>query len=120
MHPSRPPSAPSFSPARALQDLRGNEAVLRAMATGFLETCQAALERTAQAQARGDAAALLHEVHTLRGSFAVLRAEAARERAVAIHRDLDAGRPASQDSVDALLAEVVQLAAELRDWLDGR
>jgi len=116
MHPT--PS--SFCAERALQDLRGNRAALRAMAAGFLETCQSALERTARAQACGNATALLHEIHSLRGSFAVLRAEAARERAVAIHRELDAGRAASQDSVDALLAETVQLAAELRDWLDAR
>jgi len=114
----RPP--PPFSASHALQDLRGNERALRAMAAGFLETCQGALERAAQAQANGDATALLHEVHSLRGSFAVLRAETAREQAVAIHRELEAGRPASQDSVDALLAEIVQLAAALRDWLDGR
>jgi HPt (histidine-containing phosphotransfer) domain-containing protein len=111
---------PSFFPAHALQDLRGNETALRAMAAGFLETCQAALERIALAQARGDAGALLHEVHSLRGSFAVLRAETALGQAVGIHRELDAGRAPSQESVDALLAEVVQLAAELRDWLDAR
>jgi HPt (histidine-containing phosphotransfer) domain-containing protein len=114
MHPT-----PLFSPSHALRDLHGNEAALRAMAAGFLETCQGALERTALAQARGDATALLREIHMLRGSFAVLRAETALGQAVLIHQALDAGRTPSQESVDALLAEVVQLAAALQDWLDG-
>jgi hypothetical protein len=45
---------------------------------------------------------------------------AALGQAVRIHRALDPGRMPAQESVDALMAEVVQLAAELRDWLDGR
>jgi HPt (histidine-containing phosphotransfer) domain-containing protein len=107
----------SFSPEAALADLRGSVPTLRAMVVTFLDTALAALARTAQAQAEGDAGALLHEVHSLRGSFAVLRAEPARVLAASVHRSLDDGVPPSQQTVDALLAEGVELVAELRAWL---
>ena len=109
----------SFSPEAALADLRGSEPTLRAMATTFLDTALPALARTAQARAEGDADALLHEVHSLRGSFAVLRAEPARALAASVHRSLDDGILPAQRTVDALLAEGVELVAELRAWLDG-
>lgn len=109
----------SFSPALALQDLRGSEPMLRGLIDLFLVDCHAALARTAQAQADGDTAALLREVHTLRGSFAVLRAEPARLLAGEIHREIDAGTPPTRERLDELLAEAVLLVAELRAWRDG-
>jgi HPt (histidine-containing phosphotransfer) domain-containing protein len=107
----------SFSPEAALTDLRGSEATLRTMAETFLQTAHAALARTAQAQAEADPVALLREVHALRGSFAVLRAEPARALAASIHRMIDAGTPPSADDVDALLAEAMHLIGDLRAWL---
>jgi HPt (histidine-containing phosphotransfer) domain-containing protein len=109
----------SFSPTLALQDLRGSEPMLRTLIDLFLVDCQAALERTARAQADSDSAALLRELHTLRGSFAVLRAEPARRLAGEINREIDAGAPPTRERLDELLTEAVLLAAELRAWRDG-
>jgi HPt (histidine-containing phosphotransfer) domain-containing protein len=110
----------SFSPEAALADLHGSEPVLRAMAQTFLDTAHESLARTAQARADADHARLLHEVHSLRGSFAVLRAEPARALAAAVHRSLDGGALPRQEAVDALLAAGIELVAELRAWLADR
>jgi HPt (histidine-containing phosphotransfer) domain-containing protein len=109
----------SFSPALALQDLRDSEATLCGLIDLFLVDCQAAFERTARARSEDDATILLREVHTLRGSFAVLRAEPARRLAGEIHREIEAGVPPNGERVDELLAEAVLLVAELRAWRDG-
>lgn len=109
----------SFSPALVLQDLRGSEPMLGGLIDLFLADYHAALERIARAQADGDTATLSRDVHTLRGSFAVLRAEPARRLAGEIHRELDAGVPPTRERIDALLAEAVLLVAELRLWRDG-
>jgi HPt (histidine-containing phosphotransfer) domain-containing protein len=106
----------SFSPTLALQDLRGSVSMLRGLIDLFLSDCHAALERTARAQADGDIPSLLREVHTLRGSFAVLRAEPARRLAGEIHRAIDDGSPPTRERLDDLLAEAVLLVAELRAW----
>jgi HPt (histidine-containing phosphotransfer) domain-containing protein len=111
--------APPATLQRALEDLGGDTGLLGQLADAYLEELGPTLDGIGAASASGDRNALMQWVHRLRGSFAVLHAEAPRQLATDIERTLAAGAPMPSEALDRLAAAATSLGHELGAWRAG-
>jgi HPt (histidine-containing phosphotransfer) domain-containing protein len=111
---------PAFHHEKLLNSLGGDEAALRRLVEIFLETTPALVEKIRRAVASGDAAALLHGAHTLKGSLTHLDESKSRAAASELERLARAG---TLDGTTDLFAELernlILFEKALRQWLNS-
>jgi HPt (histidine-containing phosphotransfer) domain-containing protein len=105
-----------FTLQRALDDLGGDTGLLDQLVAAYLEELSPTLQRIGAAHAAGDRGALVHWVHRLRGSFAVLHADGARQLAASIEVALAAGAPIPSEAVSRLALEASRLGEQMAAW----
>jgi HPt (histidine-containing phosphotransfer) domain-containing protein len=115
VHSTSGSDAKIYDRVKVLENLDGDEDLLREIAHIFLAGYQRELERMRTALAAGDAAALYRLAHTMKGSMGNFGALAGIDAAIAIERKTREGQLAGVDSdLAKFVALTEQLAAALR------
>jgi CheY-like chemotaxis protein len=111
-HGARPPP---LDWEALLDSLDGDAAFARDLADAFIDTATRELALIAAALGSGDAAALRHSAHALKGASANLRAPAAAAAAAQLEAAAGSGQSANLAALAATLgAEVTRMSAYLR------
>ncbi|MBI5775352.1 MAG: Hpt domain-containing protein [Verrucomicrobia bacterium] len=111
---------PVIDRATLLEELGGDEDLLKEIAGLFLETGPGQLQGVRDAAAAGDALALSRHAHTLKGALAQLHAETAAAAARDVEEPARQGQAATAvAAVPKLETEVAAVQRELEALLKG-
>jgi len=103
-----------FDLSAASEAAGGNPDTLREIVDAFLEQAPALLECMREAVAAGDATALRHAAHTLKGAAAIFDADDTVSAARAVEEKAHAGEIASADELSAVEKATLELTAAIR------
>lgn len=115
MEPSADTAA-LYDRVAVLDNLGGDEELLKEIARIFLAGYQQEVDRMRAALATGDTATLCRLVHAMKGSIGNFGAQAGIDAAIAVERKAHEKQP---DGIDAEFARFAELVERLADALRG-